>query len=110
MPRLRLIATSGPIVAIATVVVAITGAWMSWSGGWGFFQILWLSIKQAIMVAVLLTMVAFEGRFRRVANEIKALPPGPGPATPEIREALQSVRLPKVAMRVGALLALGLAV
>jgi len=109
-PLLRLIATSGPIVAIATVLVAITGALMSWFDGWGFFQVLWLGIKQGIMVAVLVTMVGLEGRFRRLANEINALPPGRGSGTPEIREVLQSVHLPEVAMRLGALFALGPAV
>ena len=91
-------------------LVAITGVLMSWFVGWGFFTALWLSIKQAIMIGVIAIMVGYAGRFRRIAQAIDALPPGPGPGTPEIRQLLRSIHLPVLAMRLGALLAVGLAV
>jgi len=63
----------GGIVAIATLVVAVTGVFMTNLLGLGYFQELWLGILQAIMLAILVDMVLLIPTYVRSYKEIGAL-------------------------------------
>lgn len=99
-----------PIVAIATLVVALTGVLMSIFLGWGFFQNVWLGIKQAIMLAVLLDMTYLIPTFIRGAKEIEALSNNGGRELEAYRETQRTIDRHVVLMRLGSLIAVILAV
>jgi len=99
------------VVAVATLVVAAAGLLMSLLLGWGFFQQLWLGVKQAIMLLILLDMALLVPTFRRAYTEIAALSTDDGVAALErCRTTLAQVHRHVVPMRIGALLAVLLAV
>ncbi|MGF2059448.1 hypothetical protein, partial [Enterococcus innesii] len=54
---IRLYGRYAGVVAVATLVVAAAGVAMSLTLHWGFFHVLWLGLKQAIMGAIILGIV-----------------------------------------------------
>lgn len=110
LPLLRIVAIAGPVFVVAMVLVAVTGVLMSWLYGWGFFRVFWLGAVQAIMAVALVIMFSILRPYYRAGELMRALPPGPGQATEEIRAILAGLAPYIVAMRVGALVALGLAI
>jgi len=99
------------VVAVATLVVAAAGLIMSLLLGWGFFQQLWLGIKQAIMLLILIDMALLVPTFRRAYADIAALSTDDGgTALERCRTSLERVHRHVVPMRVGALVAVLLAV
>ena len=61
-------------VPIATLLVAGTGAWMAVALHFGFFQLLWLGIKQGLMVVVLLIFASILPPFLKFQSAVNALP------------------------------------
>ena len=110
VPLLKIYGKYAPIVAIATLVVALTGVLMSIFLGWGFFQHMWLGIKQAIMLAVILDMIYLTPTFIRGAKEIGALSNNAGPELEAYRETQRTIDHHVVLMRLGGLVAVVLAV
>lgn len=110
LPLLRIVASTGPVVAVSMVLVAATGVLMSWLLDWGFFRVFWLGAVQAIMGVALLIMFSILRPYYRAGELMRALPPGPGPATDEIRAILARLDPWIVAMRVGGLVAFVLAI
>jgi len=110
LPLLRMVATTGPVIAVSMVLVAVTGVLMSWLLGWGFFRVFWLGAVQAIMGVALGIMFSILRPYYRAGELMRALPPGPGEATEEIRAILARLDPWIVAMRVGALAAALLAI
>lgn len=110
IPLIRIYGRYAGLVAAATFVVAIAGGAMSWFLGWGFFKHLWLGIKQAIMLAILLDIALMTPTFIRTADEIKALPDSAGPQLDSVRALLARVERHVIPMRLGALVAVVLAV
>lgn len=100
----------GGIVAIATLFVAISGILMASLFGWGFFQQTWLGIKQGIMLAILLDMAWLTPTFRRAYREIRALSDVRGPELEQCRATLARIHPHVVLMRLGAIVAVGLAI
>jgi len=110
LPLLRMVASTGPVIAVAMVLVAVTGVVMSWLLDWGFFRVFWLGAVQAIMGVALVIMFSILRPYYRAGELMRALPPGPGEATEEIRAILARLDPWIVAMRVGALAAALLAI
>jgi hypothetical protein len=110
IPLMRIYGRYAGLVAIATLIVAIAGSAMAWFFGWGFFSSLWLGIKQTIMLAIVLDMALMSPIFIRTANEIKALPDSIGPQLDSVRALLTRVDRHVLPMRLGALVAVVLAV
>ena len=61
-------------VPVATILVVITGVWMSIALGHGFFQSLWLGSKQGLMLFVLIIFASVLPPFMKLQAEIGALP------------------------------------
>jgi len=61
-------------VPIATLLVAGTGAWMAVALHFGFFQVLWLGIKQGLMVVVLVIFASILPPFLKFQAAVNALP------------------------------------
>ena len=110
IPLIRIYGRYAGLVAAATLVVAITGGAMAWFLGWGFFKYIWLGIKQAIMLAILLDIAFMAPSFIRTGNEIKALPDSGGAQLDSVRKLLARVERHVIPMRLGALVAVVLAV
>lgn len=110
VPLIRIYGRYSSIVAIATLVVAIMGILMATLLGWGFFQQLWLGIKQAIMLAIILDMVWLTPTFQRAYKEIAALRDAPGPELEQCRATLALIHRHVIPMRLGAIVAVVLAV
>jgi hypothetical protein len=110
IPLIRVYGRYAGLVVVATLVVACAGGAMASFLGWGFFTSLWLGIKQAIMLAILLAMAIMLPVFIRTANAIKALPDSMGPQLDSVRTLLERVDRHVIAMRFGALVAVVLAV
>ena len=70
---IRIYGRYAAFVAVATLVVAATGALMSVLIGWGFFTSIWLGAKQAIMLLVLAVMVCRSTGSLRRASDRRAL-------------------------------------
>lgn len=100
----------GGLVALATLIVAITGAWMTSLMGLGYFRLLWLGILQAIMLAILLDMAWLTPTFVRFARELRELGEGPGPELERVRATSARLHPHLVLMRIGALVAVAVAV
>ena len=62
-------------VPVATLVVAGTGVWMAIALHFGFFQLLWLGVKQSLMIGVLIIFAAIVPMFLTFKREVDALPP-----------------------------------
>lgn len=98
------------LVALATLVVAAAGALMSVALGWGFFTSLWLGTKQAIMLLILADMVYMVPTFIATAKATAALTHPGGSALDQTRQLLERIERHVVPMRLGALVAVVLAV
>jgi len=98
------------LVALATIVVAIAGALMSLLLGWGFFTSLWLGTKQIIMLLILADMVYMIPTFMATAKATSALTDSGGEMLEHTRHLLARVEKHVVPMRIGALVAVVLAV
>ncbi|WP_164155402.1 hypothetical protein [Sandarakinorhabdus rubra] len=84
-PLIRFIYRCDLVVFIATLISFAAGTAMALLLGWGFFNELWLGIKQGIMFTVLAVVGIILPRALRLGTLIDALPAGPGPVTAEIR-------------------------
>ena len=100
------------VVIFATVMVAVIGGLMSWLLGWGFFNPghPWLSIKQGIMLAILLDMAYLAPALIRNARSIAALTGESDKRLPAIHRTLTRIEWHVVPMRSGATAAVILAV
>jgi hypothetical protein len=98
------------VVFISTLVAFAAGTAMSLLLGWGFFNEFWLGIKQGIMLLVLAVVLIILPRALRLGALIKALPDGPGAATPEIRAVYRWLEPWYLVMRLLAVAAVVLAV
>lgn len=83
---------------------------MTFTEGYGFFHPLWLGAKQAIMIVVVLVVAINLPTVMKLNAATKALPPGPGPATDEIRACYVKLEPWFWLMRILAVVALLLAV
>ncbi len=107
---IRIYGRYAAFVAVATLVVAATGALMSVLIGWGFFTSIWLGAKQAIMLLVLAVMVCMVPTFVATAKATAALDRSGGSVPEHARQLLAKVERYVVPMRIGALVAVVLAV
>ena len=78
--------------------------------GWGFFTSIWLGAKQAIMLLVLAVMVCMVPTFVATAKATAALDHSGGSVPENTRQLLAKVERYVVPMRIGALVAVVLAV
>ena len=106
----RVYSRYGPVVAFGTLLVAVTGALQASLLGWGYFGVLWLGVKQALMLLVLLIMGGLLPRFLRMGRVVGAHPVGAIGLSGEARALFTGVRPYILLMRAAALLALLLAV
>lgn len=110
IPLIRIYGRYAGIVAIATLVVAAAGVAMSALLGWGFFAVLWLGIKQAIMAAIVIAMIALIPLFRQTYAAIASIS---GPDSAELlnaRALINRVERYVVLMRLGGVVAILLAI
>lgn len=98
------------LVALGTLVVAVAGVLMSIVVGWGFFTSLWLGIKQIIMLVVLADMAYLVPTFIATAKATRDLTDSGGGSIDRTRALLAKVETHVVPMRLGALVAVVLAV
>lgn len=98
------------LVALATLVVAVAGALMAVLLGWGFFNQLWLGTKQAIMLVILADMAYLIPTFAATSKTVNALTGTGGELLDRARVLLERVERHVIPMRVGAVVALVLAV
>ena len=82
---IRAIYRSDVVVFAATLIAFAAGATMALTLGWGFFQELWLGLKQAIMIAVLVIVAAIFPAALRLGRQISALPAGDGAVPAELK-------------------------
>ena len=61
-------------VPIATLIVAGTGVWMAIALKFGFFQLLWLGVKQSLMIAILIIFASIVPPFLAFKKDVDALP------------------------------------
>lgn len=109
-PLIRLVYRSDVVVFIATLAAFAAGIAMALTLGWGFFQHLWLGIKQAIMIAVLVVVAVILPTALKLGGRVADLPEGPGPATPEIVGLYRRLEPWYLIMRLAAVAAVVLAV
>lgn len=110
IPLIRIHGRYGGLVALATLVVAGMGILMSLLLGWGFFQHLWLGIKQAIMLAILIDMALLVPTFQRAYQQIAALDESGGAGLEQVRITLAQIHRHVVPMRVAGVVAVVFAV
>ncbi len=112
VPLLKVYARYAWVVVFATVMTAFIGALMSGLLGWGFFNPAhpWLFIKQGIMLAILLDIVYLSPRLIRNTRDIMALTGENDERLPVVRQALAGIEWHVVPMRIGATVAVILAV
>ena len=61
-------------VPVATILVAVTGVWMSIALGYGFFESFWLGSKQWLMLLVLVVFFSLMPTFIRLQKDVQGLP------------------------------------
>lgn len=112
IPLLKIYRRYAGVIIFATLVVAVTGGLMIWLVGWGFFNPAhpWLSIKQGIMLAILLGMAWMLPGLRRCHHAIDALPDHGTPVLDDLRDQLKRIDLQEIPIRIGATIAVVLAV
>jgi uncharacterized membrane protein len=106
----RVYARYGPVIAMATLLVAATGALQASLLGWGYFTTFWLGAKQLLMLVVLGILGALLPTFVRMGRLVAAHPEGAGQLSHEVRALFDRARPYVLVMRVAALLAVLLAV
>ena len=99
----------GPVIAVATMVVFVTGILMSSFLGWGYFTRLWLGLKQGLMLVVVALMILFVPSVMRLQRAVNALPSN-ATVGEEIRSLVATGVRYEVAMRAAALVAFFLAI
>ena len=110
LPLLRMKMFYGRAVAVATILVGLTGVLMSSTVGWGYFTVLWLGVKQAIMIAVLVGFVAVTPVVVKMNREFERHAGATDLASERLRALSKQADVYYNLMRVGALIALALAV
>ena len=98
------------IVAIATLVVAASGVAMAVTLGWGFFNVLWLGLKQAMMAAIIVGMTVLTPLFLRTYAAIGAVSEGNVASLATARDIIGRVERYVILMRLGGVVAVVLAV
>lgn len=109
-PLIRFLCRVDIVIFAATLIAFAAGIALVHVTGWGWFTTPWLGLKQAIMLGVLGVVAMIFGRAKRLGDLAAALPPGEGSATPEMRRLYRAVAPWYLAMRIGAVAALVLAV
>lgn len=84
-PLIRIVYGSDFVVFAATMIAFAAGIALTIHEGYGFFTVLWLGIKQGIMLAVIVVVIFIFPTAMKLDAAIKKLPPGPGEATDEVR-------------------------
>lgn len=107
---LRIYGRYAGIVAIATLVVAVAGVAMTFAFGWGFFNVLWLGLKQAIMAAIIVGMIVLTPLFMRTYAAIGAINDADPATLAPARDAIGRVESHVILMRLGGLVAVVLAI
>jgi hypothetical protein len=110
IPLLKLYGRHAGLAPAAVLVVAAAGLAMSLFLGWGFFTMLWLGIKQAIMASIVVGMALLTPQFAQAAVSIAALADGDSTGLEEIRGVVARIERYSNLMRLGGLLAVVLAV
>lgn len=112
VPLLKIYRRYTGVIVFATLIVALTGGLMSGLVGWGFFNPAhpWLSLKQGIMLAILLGMVFMLPDLLRSQRMIKTLPDGGGDQLAAVHALLARLDRREVLIRIGATIAVILAV
>jgi len=98
------------VVIVATVLAFAAGIALAAYEGYWFFTVLWLGIKQAIMFAVIGIVAIIIPTAMKLGAAVGKLPPGPGPATEEIRALYRRLEPWYWLMRILAVVALLVAV
>lgn len=109
-PLIRIIYNADIVVFMSTLVAFGAGILQTHLFGWGWFETIWLGIKQSIMVGVLLIVAVILPMAFRLNARIKELPEGPGPASPEVVRTFKWLEPWYWAMRIAGLVAVVLAV
>jgi ABC-type multidrug transport system permease subunit len=110
IPLLRIYGRYAGIVAIATLFTAAAGALMSIMLGWGFFSVLWLGIKQGIMVAIILAMIFLTPLFMKTYAAISAVSDSDSTSLQIARDLIARVERYVLLMRFGGVISVLLAV
>ncbi len=110
IPLIRIYGRYAGIVAIATLITAAAGVLMTLMLGWGFFSVLWLGIKQAIMAAIILAMIFLTPLFLKTYATIGAVEDSDSPSLQVARELIWRVERYVVLMRLGGVVSVLLAV
>jgi hypothetical protein len=98
------------VVAVATLIAAAAGAAMAVFLGWGFFSVLWLGLKQALMTAIILGMIVLTPLFMRTYAAIASITDANSPGVAAARELIGRVERYVLLMRAGGVIAVVLAV
>jgi hypothetical protein len=109
-PFIRIVYGSDLVVFIATIVALLAGVAMAIYEGYWFFTVLWLGIKQAIMLLIIVIVVFIFPTAMKLNVAINLLPAGPGPANDDIRELYRKLEPWYWVMRILAVIAVLLAV
>ncbi|MCA1029533.1 DUF2269 domain-containing protein [Bacillus timonensis] len=83
---IRMWASSGSYYGPAIILLLLTGIFLSIMGGWGFFTSLWLSIKQLIMLAVLIILFLVAPKMKKLQREALLYQIRKQPMDDELRE------------------------
>jgi hypothetical protein len=110
VPLIRIYGRYAGIVAVATLVTAGAGVAMAIWLGWGFFSVLWLGVKQAIMAAIILGMVLLTPLFIKTFAAIGAVSEKNPTSIQIARDLMARVERYVVLMRIGGVIAVLLAV
>lgn len=107
---IRIYGRYAAVVAVATLTVAAAGVAMALSLGWGFFSVLWLGLKQALMAAIILGMIALTPLFARTYAAIAGVVDAQSPSLVAARELIGRVERYVIAMRLAGVVAVVLAI
>ncbi|MFI5317211.1 MAG: hypothetical protein ACHQ6T_16035 [Myxococcota bacterium] len=100
----------GPVIVVAALFVALTGALQASALGWGYFRVFWLGAKQLLMLLILGILAWLLPIFARMGRAVAAHPAGASELSDEARALFRRVRPHILVIRGAALLALVLAV
>lgn len=109
-PFIRIVYGSDLVVFGATNVAFVAGIAMAIYEGYWFFTVLWLGIKQAIMLIVIAIVIFIFPTAMKLNAAINLLPDGPGPASDDARDLYRKLEPWYWLMRVLAVIAVLLAV
>lgn len=98
------------IVALATIVVAAAGVAMALLLGWGLFSVLWLGLKQGIMSAIILGMIALTPLFIKTYAAIGEISETNFLSVAKARDVIGRVEQYVILMRLGGFVAVVLAI